>query len=200
MSLLWVSWNPGYGSGSGGYRAPGEDPSAAIGEMAEKYRSLPRAIARKHLKAAMRRTIRAGVPILRKYTPPVNADGVAVVRRGRRSKGDKKRSSGELRKSVMVKTGQKGRNGDANSFVYGVLGYRYSGQSRKAIWLERGTRGGVRPYRMIEKATAEFGRPCADKLAQEMAAALEKAIKEAASKRHPGMSRRGLAAGVRPRF
>lgn len=156
------------------------DSDKVIQGLIAKYAALPRHIAKKHLMAAMRRVMKPGIPILRRNTPPLN------TRRGRRKAGEKKRSTGALRRAVTVRTGQTGKNGDFNSFVWGVLGYKASFESRKAIWLQFGTSGGVKAYQMMEKTLQEFGPVAAEKLAAEMAIAFEKAAAELASGKNPG--------------
>ena len=160
------------------YDSTSFDNDEAIKVLMARYRALPRYIAKKHLKASMRRVIKPGVPVLRKNTPPLD------TRRGRRKKGEKKRSTGSLRRSVTTRVGQTGRNADG--FVWGVLGYRAGIESRKAIWLEFGTANGVRPFQMTEKTLQELGQPAAKALAKEMALALDKAVKELASGKNPG--------------
>jgi len=171
--MISLSWNSSFEPNS-------YDANQHIGALMNAYRALPKHIAKKHLKAAMRRVLRPAVPILRKNTPPLG------TRRGRRKKGEKPRSSGALRRAVTVRTGQTGKNGDFDSFVYGVLGYKAGFESRKAIWLQFGTSGGVKAYQMMEKTLAEFGPVAASKLAGEMAAGLEKAAAELGSGKNPG--------------
>jgi hypothetical protein len=156
------------------------DANKHIAKLMKAYRSLPRHIARKHLKAAMRRILKPGVPILRKYTPPLN------TKRGRRAAGVKRRSTGDLRRSVTTKAGQTGANRDFNSFVWGVLGYRFKGQDRKAIWCNYGTSNGARAFDMIGQAMKELGPISARRLADEMAIGLEKAAAELASGKNKG--------------
>jgi hypothetical protein len=181
--MISLSWNSSYAPNS-------YDANQHIGSMMAAFRQLPRHMARKHIKAAMRRTLAPGVKILRKHTPPLG------TRRGRRKAGEKKRSTGDLRRRVTVKTGQTGRNPDFDAFIWGVLGYKIKGQDRKHIWLNYGTSAGIRPYDMIGRAMAEFGPVSAAKLAQELRVALEKAAAELASGKNPGMSARGRAAGL----
>jgi hypothetical protein len=154
------------------------DEDKVIQGLMSRYMQLPRYIAKKHLKAAMRRTIKPGVPILRKNTPPLNTT------RGRRKKGEKPRSSGALRRAVTTRAGQTGRNADG--FVWGVLGYKAGPESRKAIWLENGTSRGGPEIAMMRKTIDEFGQPAAKLLAKELALALDKAVKELASGKNPG--------------
>lgn len=165
------------------------DANKQIGLMVGAFKELPRHLAKKHMKAMFRRMLKPAVPILRKNTPPLG------TRRGRKAK-NAKRSTGDLRRSVTVKAGQTGRNSDFDAFMYGVLGYKFKGQDRKAIWLNYGTSHGVRSYDMIGKTMQEFGPVAAQKMAAEMAVSLEKAAAELASKKNPGMSMRGSAAGL----
>lgn len=171
--MISLSWNSSFEPNT-------LDLDRHVAALMKAYRGLPRHIAKKHLKAAMRRIMKPGVPILRAVTPPVG------TRRGRRAKGEKPRSTGDLRRSVAAKSGWTGGNNDYQHFVWGVLGYRYKGQDRKAIWLNYGTSRGVRPYGMIEQATAQFGPVTAKRMAEEMAIGLEKAAAELASGRNPG--------------
>jgi hypothetical protein len=154
------------------------DDDKVIKVLMNRYRALPRYIAKKHMKAAMRRTIKPGIPVLRKNTPPLS------TRRGRRKKGEKPQSTGALRRSVTTRAGQTGNN--STGFVWGVLGYRAGFESRKAIWLNFGTANGVSPFRMTEKTLAEFGQPATKILAKELRLALDKAVKELASGKNPG--------------
>lgn len=155
-------------------RVQANDIEPQIVGLMKSYEQLPRHLARKHLRAAMRRVLKPGVAVMRKNTPPVG------VKRGRTKKGEKPRSSGALRRAVTTKATAKG------SAVFGVLGYKASFESRKAIWLQFGTRSGIAARKMIEKTIAEFGSVGADKLAQEMAVGLEKAAAELASGKNPG--------------
>ena len=170
ISLSWVS----------SFEPNSYDGDKHIGKLMKAFRGLPRHIAKKHIKAAMKRTIKPGVPILRSLTPPLS------TRRGRRKKGEKARSTGELRRSVMAKTGQTGNNKDFGSFVWGVLGYRLKGQNRKAIWMNYGTGTGGPAFNMIEKAMEKMGPIAASTLAKELAVGLEKAAAEIAAGKNPG--------------
>lgn len=165
--MISLSWDSNFEPNS-------YDADRHIQKLMRAYKELPGHIARKHMKAAMGRVLRPAVPILRRNTPPLG------TRRGRRKKGEKAKSTGALRRAVKVRTGHTGKVGSFDSFVYGVLGYRASFESRKAIWLQYGTSGGVKPYQMIDKTMAEFGPVAASKLAEQLAIALEKAAKDAA--------------------
>lgn len=171
--MISISWDSNFEPNS-------YDADKHIQALMKSYTALPRHIAKKHLKAAMRRTLKPGVPILRSLTPPIG------TRRGRRKKGEKARSTGALRKSVTVKAGQTGNNYEFGGFVWGVLGYKFTGQDRKAIWLNYGTNRGGPAFDMIGKAMARLGPISAQTLAKEMAAALEKAAEELAGGKNPG--------------
>jgi hypothetical protein len=146
-----------------------------------RYAALPKHIAKKHLQAAMKRTLKDGVPVLRSVTPPLG------VRRGRRKKGSfvpQNKSTGDLRRAVTTKSKYIGRNADG--VVYGVVGYKAGFNSRKAIWLEYGTRRGIRPQQMIHRFMQQYGGPSLTRLQGEMASALEKAANEVAAGKNPG--------------
>ena len=171
--MISISWDSSFEPNS-------FDADKHIQALMLRYKALPRHIAKKHLKAAMRRVVKPGVPILRKYTPPLG------TKRGRRAAGTKKRSSGDLRRSVTTKAGQTGNNHEFGSFVWGVLGYRFKGQDRKAIWCNYGTSRGARAFDMVGKAMRDLGPISAQRMAKEMADALEKATAEMNSKKNPG--------------
>jgi hypothetical protein len=171
--VISVSWDSSFEPNS-------YDADKHIGALMQKFQTLPRHIAKKHLKAAMRRTLKPGIPILRRNTPPLG------TRRGRRKAGQKPRSTGDLRRRVTTKAGQTGNNNAFGSFIWGVLGYRLKGQDRKPIWLNYGTSHGVKAYAMIENTMREFGQVTAQRLAEEMGAALEKASNELANGKNPG--------------
>jgi hypothetical protein len=145
-----------------------------IGAMMKRFNELPRYIAKKHLKAAMRRAMRPGVPVLKRHTPVGKSQKI----------GDKTRRGGDLRRAATTKVAYKGSNRDG--YVYGVLGYKYGSESRKAIWLEFGTKNGIQPRQMVGRTMAAWGGPAAEALAKELAAAFEKAVKEVAAGINPG--------------
>jgi len=158
-----------------------KNPKDEIQALMDRFSALPRYIAKKHLQAAMKRTVADGVPVLRQLTPPLG------VTRGRRRKGSftaLNRTTGNLRRSATTKAKYIGRN--AEGVVYGVVGYRAGFNSRKAIWLEYGTRRGIRPQNIIEQFKQRYGQPSLARLATEMANALEKGAKELASGKNPG--------------
>jgi len=171
--LIALSWN----TDSHPTRLEADD---AVRTMMSRYRALPRHIARKHMQAAMRRLLKKGIPILRANTPPRG------TRRGRRKQVARPVSTGDLRRSVTTRVGQTGRNNDWDSFVWGCLGYRAGFQSRKAIWLNYGTSGGIRAVQMIQRTMDSMGLLAASDLAREMAAGLEKAAAELAGGKNPG--------------
>ena len=153
------------------------DKQAADGQIAAlmaRFKELPRHIAKKHLQASMKRALSTGVPILRRHTPPIGS------RKGRKKKGD--RSTGALRRAVTTKAKFIGRNADG--IVYGVVGYKYGMQSKKALWLDAGTVK-IEPRKFMDSFLAEYSGPCSERLAVEMAAALEKAAAELAAGMNP---------------
>lgn len=141
-----------------------------IGALMAAFEDLPRHIAKKHLRAVMKRALKPGIPVLKRYTPPEGA-----AKRGRRSKG--KRSTGALKRAVITKSAYKGRNKDG--YVIGVLGYKGGRESLKAIWMEDGTKF-IAPRRMVELAMKEIAPRTADFLCIEMKNALEAAARDKA--------------------
>lgn len=167
-----------------------------IGELMKRYAELPRSVAKKHLQAAMKRAGKQAIPILRANTPKGGGRRVkAAIVRGE-LKMNYKRRGGSLRKAATFTARYKGRNADGA--VFGILGYKYGWESRKAIWLEFGTTRGIEPRKMVDKSLAASKAIVGPRLEAEMAAALEKAVNEANSPMRPGMSRRGIAAGIAP--
>ena len=152
------------------------NPNGDIQALMARFAELPRHIAKKHLQAAMRRAIKDGVPVLRSLTPPLG------VTRGRAKKGEK-RTTGALRRAVTTKAKYIGKNADG--VVYGVVGYKYGIESRKALWLDRGTVR-ISPRLIMQQFHQQYDGPALEKLKAEMAAALEKAAIELASGKNPG--------------
>lgn len=142
-----------------------------LGALMEAYADLPRHIAKKHLQAAMKRTLKEAVPMLKAETPPKGA-----TKRGRRRKGSG--SSGNLKRAATAKAKYYGKNDSGT--VVGVLGYRAGFESRKAIWLEFGTKKGIEPRRIVERVMQKAGPLVRGKLVKEMAEALEKAVRDKA--------------------
>lgn len=158
-----------------------------IGELVARYKSLPGYIAKKHLKARMRQALKPGVPILRSLTPPEG------VRRGRRKKGEKPRSTGALRKAVTTRVAYKGTYRDG--VVFGVLGYKAGFDSRKAIWMEFGTSNGILPRLMMERAYKRIAPGMAGRLAEALREGLDAAVRELNSGKNPGVGKSGFGPG-----
>lgn len=137
-----------------------------IGQFVRAFQGLEKNIRNKYLKSAVANALRPGKAVLKRYTPPEG------MKRGRRKKGEKPRSTGRLRSAVTVRT--KARR----DVVFGALGYKYSYESRKAIWLEFGTKKGIQPRSMVERATREFGPTASAAMAKTMAKAFENALKD----------------------
>ncbi len=159
-----------------------------IGAIMARFDALPRHIAKKHLLAAIKRVGKDGVKILKQNTPKGRSRRIAGA--------EKMQRGGALRRAAMVRAKYYGRNADGSAV--GVLGYKYGTESRKAIWLEFGTVR-IAPVRMIERTMSQFRGQIGPRLENELVAALEKATAELASGMNPGMSRRGMAAGIAPR-
>lgn len=167
-----------------------EGMTGEIGSLMARFNELPRHIAKKHLLAAIKRAGKDGVKVLKSNTPK------GRTRISRSGGTVSKQRGGALRRAATVKAKYRGRNRDGSA--YGVLGYKYGTESRKAIWLEFGTKN-IEPRRMVARTLDEWGEALIPKLEAEMAAALEKAAAELAAGMNPGMSKAGLAAGVAPR-
>lgn len=150
-----------------------------FGALAKAYENLPGHIAKKHLLASMRRAIvkSGGVKLLRQNTPPLG------TRRGRRKKGEKPTSTGDLRKSVTTKARWIGTN-KGGSAVAG-LGYKYGWNSRKAIWKEYGTKW-QQATNMMQRTFEQIRDQVASLLASELANALEKAQADLAKNPYKG--------------
>lgn len=142
---------------------------AEIGALVQRFAELPRFLAKKHIKAAIGRSLRPAIPKLRAVTPPLS------TRRGRRAKGEKRKSTGELRRSIKVFTKYKGRNKDG--FAYGVIGYRGGEQSLKALRLEFG-RKHIAPRKFMERFYDSYKSQAQARLVVEMRQALMNAAKE----------------------
>ncbi len=172
-----------------------KDMEGEIGALMSKFDELPRHIAKKHLLATIRRVGKQGVPKLKSNTPVGKTRTIkATIRRGQFVENSQRRG-GALRRASTVVARYKGKNKDG--FAYGVLGYKFGWESRKAIWLEEGT-SRIAPRRMVGRTMDTWKGPAKAALEKGLAEALQKAVKELASGKNPGMSARGLAAGVRP--
>ena len=153
------------------------DPAAECQAMIARFREFPRHLAKKHVQAAMRRAIKDGIPVMRSVTPPVG------VRRGRRRSGER-RSTGALRRSVTTKAKYVAK--PTHGAVYGVVGYKGGMESRKAIWLQYGTRRGLASRQMLEQFHQQYDRVSLAKLTAELATGVEKAAAELAAGKNPG--------------
>jgi imidazolonepropionase-like amidohydrolase len=148
-----------------------------IGGLVAKFNELPRYLAKKHLQAVLRRVLKDGVPILKSMTPK------GATRRVTTPSGSAKQRGGALRRAVRVRSKYLGRNRDG--LTYGVIGYKAGTESRKALWLEFGTKN-IEPRRIVQRFRAVYHGPAASRMASEMARGLEKAARELASGKNPG--------------
>lgn len=161
-----------------------------IGALMARYAELPRHIAKKHLQAAMKRSMKDGVPKLKALTPKGKTQIVkSALKRGSGGRfvagsGKKmKVRGGALRRAVRTKAKYIGRNNDG--VVYGTIGYKAGFDSQKAIWLEFGTKNNVRPRQIMDKFRRSYGGPAAKVLARQMKKALAAAVREMRSGRNP---------------
>lgn len=148
-----------------------------IGNLMARYDELPRHIAKKHLNAVIKRSSKDGVSVLKGLTPigrkmRPNSKGVVKMRR-----------SGDLRRAVIAKSAYKGRN--KGGYAYGVIGYKYGSESMKAIFLEFGTKSGIVPRQMVAKLMEAWGGPTKEVLMDNLAEALERAVRELESGMNP---------------
>lgn len=171
-----------------------------IDALMGRYASLPRHIAKKHLKAALGRAVRPHVKTLRQATPRGKKRMVrGEFKRNERGQhvagsGKMKNLAGALRRAAAVKTGWKGTNKDG--YAFGVLGYKAGSESRKAIWLEFGTPN-IEPRRIVLGVYNRVKNTVMKTLKRELAIAFERAAKELASDRNPGVGKSGFGPGRR---
>lgn len=159
-----------------------EGMSGEIGALMARYNALPRHIAKKHLGAAMKRALRVGLPVLKSNTPKGKYSGTTTtIKRGKFV--TKKKTGGALRRAATVQAKYYGKNN--GGYMAGRLGYKFGWESRKAIWLEDGTKF-IEPRRMVKKTHDSVKGPVAGMLTREMAKALEAAARELASGMNPG--------------
>lgn len=150
-----------------------------LDDLIRAYAKLPGSIARKHLKAAIRRSIKPFVPALKSATP---------------------RSTGNLRRSVttVVKFGTKVSRGSGEAFrgtAIGIVGYSRKGKKKNqkgdhSVLVEAGTkprrrkRGGstgtMPPKHMLRDTLAAKKSGILANMEIEMGVSLERATQEAA--------------------
>jgi len=162
-----------------------------IGALVRRYDALPRHIAKKHLLAAMKRSLKAAnaVNVLKRNTPKGKAYVVRQAKtrdeRGRFSQGSgawKRQAPGALRRAVTLRSKYIGTN--KSGMAVAVVGYKYGSESRKAIWLEFGTRK-MQPRRMVDKTMQQVGGVAKSQLVWELKEALDAAVREVAGGRNP---------------
>lgn len=172
--------------------------SAQIQSLMARYDQLPRYIAKKHLRASMRRAVRPYVKDLKKATPKGRKRyGRTDFKRSERGRfqaggGKRKNLAGALRRAATVKVGWKGKNKDG--FAYGVLGYKYGSESMKAIYLEYGTKS-ITPRRIVAGLMDSIRPAVMKRLKSEMALALPAAVRELKKGKNPGVGRSGAGPG-----
>ena len=150
-----------------------------LDDLIRAYAKLPGSLARKHLKAAIRRSIKPFTPALKAATP---------------------RSTGNLRRSVttVVKFGTKVSRGSGEAFrgtAIGIVGFSRKGKKKNqkgdhSVLVESGTKPRVRksggstgkgpPRHMLRDTLASKKSGILSNLELEMGVSLERATQEAA--------------------
>ena len=163
--------------------------------LVKVFDRFPKHIAKKHIGAAMKRALKFAVPILKSNTPKGGSTiKTAAVTRNSRGQfltgSGKKRKvrGGALRRAVVAKSKYVGTN--KAGFTVGTLGYKYGTESKKALWLEFGTKMGVKPKLFMEKTYNEVKGKVAANLAKELAAAVESAARDLAPGVEQGYGRK----------
>jgi len=148
-----------------------------IDDLIRAYAKLPGALARKHMKAGIRRSIKPFVPALKAATP---------------------RSTGNLRRSVttVVKFGKKVSRGPNEAFrgtVFGVVGFSRKGKKKNqkgdhSVLVEQGTKprrrksgastGKMPPKHMLRDTLAAKKEGILSNLELELGVSLERATNE----------------------
>lgn len=162
--------------------------------LIQQFDKLPRHIGKKHLLASMKAAIRAskGIQTLKALTPKAKTRTVRSgikrdERKGTFSKGSQgweKKKGGAMRRAVTVNARYIGRNKDGVAVA--TLGYKYGTESKKAIFLEYGTKRGIEPRRMVDKAMKMIHGPLLAALGNAMVHALAKASKDLGGPRSKG--------------
>jgi hypothetical protein len=163
--------------------------------LGQAYGQLPKALAKKHIKAAVNRAIRPFVPALKAATPKSSGRRVsrAAVKRdggGRFQAGSGKKSiikPGRLRRSIITitKFSNKVNHG---SFTARVTFSRGAGKGNHALWVEEGTaarangkgagRGRVSPRWFLRSLFQSMAPGIANSMDLHLAAGLEAAGRE----------------------
>lgn len=157
--------------------------SGEVGALMARYAALPRHIAKKHLAAAMKRAQKIGLPVLKQATPVGKYGGQTRTTISRGEFKTQRKRGGALRRAATVNAKYMGRNRDG--MMVGRLGYKYGAESRKAIWLEFGTKH-IQPRQIMDGVHQRVKTPVSRMLVREMAKALEAATTELASNKNPG--------------
>jgi hypothetical protein len=152
--------------------------SGDVADIIAAYRKLPPHIAKKHLRAAMGRTIKPFLPALKANTP---------------------KYTGNLKRSVTSVTRFYDR--PDHGAVVGVVGFSRGGKTKRNIgnhglFVEAGTKprrtrtkrfcGSMPAVGMLKRTLSTMRGPILANLGMEMAVALEKATRELASGKNPG--------------
>jgi hypothetical protein len=141
-------------------------------------RALRKARAEQTLKAVCRERLNLRGTVITKDPPKRN-------KQGKFKKGwNRRRRGGDFLKDIGVYSSKPKFGKDVRPLVAKV-GWKYGPQSLKAIWLEFGTRGGVKPHRMAEEAFMRIRGVAMAGMRDEMLHALDKAAKDLGKAKDP---------------
>lgn len=172
---------------------------ASFADIAYRYKQLPRHVAYKHMAAAMKRAVRKanGVQTLKQVCRErLNLKGTVVTKdppkrtkAGAFKKGwNRRRRGGEFLKAIDV-VSSKPKGGKNPRPLVVKVGWKYGVESKKALWLEFGTKH-VTPRRMAEETFNRIRGPAMGNMKSELLAALEKAVKDLGQAKDPAKRNR----------
>jgi len=164
--------------------------------LAAGFRDLPPALAKRHIKAAMKRATAPFLPALRRATPRfkgrrIRTAAVARDTKGRYLPGSGKKSivkPGALRRSITTITRFTAK-ANHGSFYTKVGFSRGAGKGNHALWIEQGTagrqtkgsgagRGSVSPRWFLRQTFQAMAPGIQASIGLHLSAALEKAFRE----------------------
>ena len=178
---------------------------AGFSDIAYRFKQLPRHVAYKHMAAAMKRALRKAraVPTLKEVCrEKLNLRGTVVTKdppkrnkEGKFKKGwNRRRRGGDFLKAIDVYSSKPKFGKDPRPLVAKV-GWKYGPESKKAIWLEFGTKRGVAPRRMAEETFMRIRGSAMAGMQAEMLIALDRAAKDLGQAKDP--KKRKLAATIK---
>lgn len=174
--------------------------NSSFADIAARYKALPRHVAYKHMAAAMKRAVRKaqGVQVLKQVCRErLNLKGTVVTKdppkrdkAGQFKKGwNRRRRGGDFLKAIAV-TSSKPKGGKNPRPLVVKVGWKYGEQSKKALWLEFGTKH-VEPRRMAEETFNRIRGTAMANMRSELLAALEKAARDLGQAKDPAKRKPG---------